>query len=425
MNPNSEMGFAQPDSIGKRIVKSAAWLFAGRIGSQGLSMLFAVLIARQLGANGLGQYAFMTSVVFLGNLGTTFGTDMLIIREMAARRDLSLLQPALAVQLLLSFPFIVIVLFVAPLIPNQSSGSIQALQLYTLVLLPLAFYSVFSSALRGVERMDSFAWLNITSGAILLVLGLIFVRPTSSALQLAAILLAAQTASAIVAGVLCFANIPNLKSALSVLNPDLRSVLLLSAPIAVLGILGALYQRMAVYLISIIDSQAATGLFSAALRLVEAAKIGHVAMLGGMFPAMSQAAIQAQVVAPKFQRTFFSSLWFLIGLAIVLAMLFSFFARPIVHLLYGSGFDASAVVLSPLGWVLVPMTISHYLSLRLLAAKREKPIMFALLLSTLLLVLLIPRFLLPAGLVTVAWVMIGAETLQAIALTVAWQKRSR
>jgi O-antigen/teichoic acid export membrane protein len=420
MNPATEpLSAAWAAGAGRRVAKNSAWLFAGRLGSQGLAMLLGILIARRLGESGLGEYAFLTSVVFLGNLGSTFGTDMLIIRELAARRDFGLLPAALVVQLGLSLPLIAAAFLFAPALPNQSAEAIRALQWYSLALIPLAVYSVASSALRGIERMDVYTWLNVASGAILLALGAAFVRSDSTALTLAAVLLAAQSLAALLAAGLCAAYLPQSRN-MSLRSNNIVSVLRLSAPIAVLGVLGALYQRGGIYLLSLLQGAALTGVFSAALRIVEAAKIGHIAVLSALFPAMSQA---PQSEGRAYGKIFSASLFGLLGFAALLAAVLFAAARPLVTLLYGSEFNESASALRWLAWMLVPMTISHYLSLRLLAAARESAIMLALAASTLLLAALIVAQ--PGDLDAVGQAAVVAECVQAAILVAAWARRRR
>lgn len=412
-------GVVDSVGLGKRVAKNTAWLLAGRLGSQGLSMLFGILIARRLGEVGLGQYAFITSVIFLGNLTTTFGTDMLIIRELAAKRDFSLLPASLILQLGLSIPFIFLVFIFSPSFPNQSTEASTALQLYSLALIPLAFYSVFSSALRGVERMDSFTWLNVLSGSLLIVFGLLFIRPDTGVLSLAAILLAAQFLSALAAAILCALQIPGFQRAWHTSRKVILRLVRLSAPIAVLGLLGALYQRMGVYVIAAQQGAAATGSFSAALRVMEAAKIGHIALLTALFPAMAQANLGV-ARAGGFQKIFSSSLTILTAFAVVLAVILFTFAGPILLLLYGHEFESSIPTLQILAWVLIPMTFSQYLALMLLAAHRESAILLALGVSTVALTAIIliglPRW----GAQAAGWGMLAAESIQAALLITSW-----
>ena len=78
-------------------------------------LIFTILVARYLGDAGLGQYAFIAAVMFVGNVISTFGMDTLLIREIAARRsaDTPTLTAALLIQLALSLLFISIIFLTA------------------------------------------------------------------------------------------------------------------------------------------------------------------------------------------------------------------------------------------------------------------------------------------------------------------------
>ena len=65
---------------------SSLWLLAARLAGQALGLLFTAAIARSLGQAGLGQFAFISAVVLIGNAATTFGLDTLLIRDVAAAR---------------------------------------------------------------------------------------------------------------------------------------------------------------------------------------------------------------------------------------------------------------------------------------------------------------------------------------------------
>src|SRR5512140_2768818 len=95
--------------------KNSLWLLASRVGTQALMVLFTILLAQRLGSAGFGEYAFLAATIFIGNMLTTFGTDILLMREIASRRDFSQLPAALLLQLGLSALFVVLVGFGAPL----------------------------------------------------------------------------------------------------------------------------------------------------------------------------------------------------------------------------------------------------------------------------------------------------------------------
>jgi O-antigen/teichoic acid export membrane protein len=59
---------------------------------QGAMALATILIARRFGSAGFGNYAFIASLVLIGNMLTTFGSDMLLISDIAARKDAAFFQ---------------------------------------------------------------------------------------------------------------------------------------------------------------------------------------------------------------------------------------------------------------------------------------------------------------------------------------------
>jgi O-antigen/teichoic acid export membrane protein len=402
-----------------RLGDNTLWLLLMRFGTQGLMVLFTLLIARRLGEVGLGEYAFVASALFLANVLTTFGTDMLLIREIAAGAGLAQLPAALVVQLTLSALFVGLIFVGAPALPGQSRAAVLALQIYSLSLFPLAFYTVFTAALRGKERMDLYTLLNLTVSFLQVAAVWLFVRPGGSVVTVALILLAVQLMAALLAGLLCLAQIPGFLRAWRFSWEQIASaipaVVRTSAPIALLGLLGMSYQKLSVYLLSLLAGAAMTGWFSAALRVVEASKTGHLAFFGALYPAMAQAH-GASTDEAQGPGVFAFSWRALLALTVAAALAVFFLAAPLVRWLYGSAFEPSISALKVLIWMLIPYTVSTYLSLAFLASGREGAVARALLVSLIALAGLsiwwIPR----AGLGGASWSALAAESLQAILL---------
>lgn len=418
MNPGPEVVFdaSLSDNVRKQVARNTLWLLLGRFASQALLLVFTILIARKLGDAGLGSYAFITSVVYLGNLTSTFGTDMLIMREVAAKRDFAIVPASLLLQLGISIPFILLIAFFAPLLPNQTAESSQALIIYSFSLFPMAIYSVFSASLRAVERMDSFTWLNLANGAVLFSLAWFFIQPGTSLPTLAWLLLASQIISTVAAAWLALVQVPNLKFVWARGRTALGTLLRLAAPIAILAILGVLYQRTAIYLLTTLSGPSTTGQFSAALRLVEAAKFGHFALLGALFPVMSR--FNARAGAGE-QKLLSDSLKLLLLVALGFAAVLFFAANQLTQLLYGPAFLDAIPVLKTLALILIPVTITHYFSLMLLSVSNERSILIAIGVS---LLFLISWILFDARLTSVAQGLVMAESVQALLMYIGWRR---
>lgn len=400
-----------------RLARNSVWMVLSRFAAQGLAVVFTVVLARRLGSAGFGEYAFIAALIYVANSLTTFGTDMVLIRRIAAQDDLSPLPAALAVQLALSTLVILAAWGFGAHIPNQSPETVLALRIYVLALIPMAFFTVFSTALRGKQRMDAYAVLNLLIAA--LQAAVVLVR-NLDLVTLSVFFLAVQIIIALAAAWMCSAAIPRFWAAWSLRMPALWPLARACAPLALLTVLGMAYQRLGIYMLSTMGSAADTGLFSAAARTVEASKTVHLALFAALYPAMALARNQAVPGRDLSDGIRTSRNLLLAASAAGAAILFAF-ARPVVSLLYGSAYLASVPVLRILAWTLVPFTLNSYLTLSFLASNRELLVARALA-ASLLGLLVLNLWLIPAmGPTGGAWAALTAECVQAVILLLAAQ----
>jgi len=409
-----------------RLGWNALWMILSRFGAQGLAVVFTVLLARRLGSAGFGEYAFIAAVLFVANALTTFGTDMLLIREIAAQSDLSRLPAALIVQLVLSILFIAVAWTFGKWIPNQSPGTITALKIYSLALIPLAFFTVFTTALRGVQRMDTYSLLSLIVSA--LQVGVVLL-PNINIVSLAILLLSVQTLAALIAGSFCFRTIPHFRQSwrFTSFSPfetfgrtALSSLLKEAAPISWLASLGMIFQRLNIYMLSMMSGAMETGIYSAAFRAVEASKTAHLAVFAALYPAMAEGlSLRAATASTsplwgsaQRERPAMTYLGLLLAGAAIISLILSVFARPLVILLYGIEFTASANVLQILAWTLIPFTVNTYLTLSFLASGREGLVGRALTVSLLGLLILNLWWIPAKGPEGSAWAALVAECIQ-------------
>ena len=357
-----------------RLGKNILWLIGSRFGSQGMMVLFTILLARRLGSAGFGEYAFISAAVFLGNTLTTFGTDMLLIREIASRDDQSTLPVALLIQLVLSLLFILATFIAAPLLPNQSPAAVLGLKIYSLALLPLAFFTVFTTALRGKQRMDAYMALNLSVASLQVIVVWLFIAAGIDIVRVAVLLLIIQFVAAFLAGIICTTHIPGFWRTWRFSAQSVPAVMRASAPIALLALVGMLYQKLPVYMLSTLAGAAVTGWFSAGLRTVEASKTIHLAVFTALYPAMAEASFardDAEELLP-WSGSFGLSWKLLLAGAGAAALVLTLFADPITRLLYGAEFAESVLALKILAWTLIPFTVNNFLSLANLAVRRER-----------------------------------------------------
>jgi O-antigen/teichoic acid export membrane protein len=401
-----------------RLARNSLWLLTARIGAQVCAVIVTYLLARRLSLAEFGEYSFIAAAILIGNVLTTFGSDMYLIREIAAKDDLSLLSPALSLQLILSVVFIVFIFAVSPRLPNQISEGISALRIYCFALIPLAFFTVFTSALRGRQKMGVYASLNLTVSILQVVAIWIFMQSGSGIVTLAYLLLVIQSAGTVAAGIFCSTSIPGFWGVLRIAPSKMTRLFIACFPIAVIAALGIVYQKLTLTLLSLLGSASLAGLFSASARVVEAARMGHFAALTALYPAMANENTKKDSLI-----TFKYSFQLLLLASCALVAVLYFLAIPIMEIFFGENYQSSAPVLRVLSFTLLPYAINSYLSLRFLVEKREKELMRATFLSLIILLLsnlwLIPR----AGVLGAGWASLISEIIQLGLLWFEWRSK--
>lgn len=397
-----------------RIVRDAAWLLAGRVVGQGLMVLFTVALVGRLGLAGFGGYAYVAAVVFVANVVTTFGTDMVLIRDIAGGGPTTRWSAALAVQLLLSVLAMAIIWVAAPIGPGGSPAVADGLRLYSLSLIPAAVFSVCSAGLRGARIMGWYAALGAAAAALQLGAALAMIPAGSSLVVAVSVLLAVQVVAAAVAWIICAARVPAFRRLPPITRADIAGMTRSSARIGVLGLLGVLYQRVGLIVLAGFSGPVATAWFAGAARIAEASKAGHVALFGALYPAMvGGRAAGAGQPSPDGLR----GAWLLtvLGAAVIAAVLVM--VGPVaIALLYGPAFAPSAAALAILALSVVPATIATHRSLELVASNREGQMVRALLASLTVLIALLAVLLPLAGWLGAPLAILGAEAFQAAAL---------
>ncbi|MBF8282023.1 MAG: rane protein of unknown function [Anaerolineales bacterium] len=396
---------------------NSLWLLLTRLSTQALVVVFVGVVARRLGEAGLGQYAYIASLVFVGNVFTTFGTDTLLIREVArtGHTRTPFFSASLRIQLGLSALWLVGLAVSGAAIPGKSPETLLALKLYSLALIPMAFYTVFSATLRAHERMDLYLLLNLFTSLLQTGGAALVLTSQNNLLALSALLLAVQTVAAGLAAAACVFFIPDFTLRWRVTRAEWVAVLRAALPLAGLGTLAIVSQRLNVLMLSTLSGDTATGWFSAAARVVEGLKIGHYAVLGALFPALARLMHPGESGPPHatIAQTLRLSFIRLFGLAVGLALSITVLAGPLVGVIYGPRFAPSAGALQILVWCLIPYTLTAVISLRLVTLGAERLVLMgtaaSLAISFGLYGLLIPRF----GLMGACWGMLAAECAQA------------
>ena len=378
--PNDASSFPSAASVANRIGRNAGWLLAARVGQQAILLLFTALVARQLGDVGLGQMAWVTAVLYLGNIFSTWGLDTLLLRQIGGERrtDSVPLAAALLLELLLAVMFIAALLLLP--FSGQSSQTVVGLRLYAGSLLPLAFLTLTSAALRGYEQMG---WLAIlTLGTAVLQVGgtAVLFAVGGGFVGLMGWLLAVQIFSAGFGWWLCRRVLPNFRLNWQLLRwSTVQKLWQMGFWLALLVVTAVLLQRLGILLLGWLGTEAQTGQLAAALRLVEAARLLPGAVMGAVFPVLAKQKETGDWRLEIFslQSPISNYRWGLAAYGFLAALALVLLARPLVFLLFGVGYETAVALLRLLAWGVLPFTLSLPLSVELVVAGAEKRVLLA------------------------------------------------
>jgi O-antigen/teichoic acid export membrane protein len=366
----------------KKLGFNSLWLLLARVGTQVFSLAFVALAAWHLGVAGFGQFSLLAAIVFLANAVTTFGTDTLIVRDIARQGSATtLITDAFWLQCVLALIWVIVQQILAGLLLTSPQTQI-ALLVYSLSLWPLTLYTVCSAALRGVERMDLYLLLTVLGSGLQVLAAIAAILLMGDALTLVLGLVIVQIMVAAMAWWLCRLAVKDFKLKSPPNFGSLITLMQSASPLSLLTGLAILSQRMGLFVVSAIVGNVGAGIFSASGRITEGLKVGHQSVLGALMPTL----LKQNGPSTKLFRT---ALWTMPLIGVLLALAGSILAKPIIELIYGDQYEAAAIVLAVVVWSLVPYAFNAVLSLGFVAHGAEAALARNTLVSVLLGMILI------------------------------------
>jgi O-antigen/teichoic acid export membrane protein len=127
-----------------------------------------------------------------------------------------------------------------------------------------------------------------------------------------------------------------------------------------------------VLMVSALSGDQQTGLFSAAVRVIEPLKIVHIAVLGALLPALSRLGARSTAGRRLFRRALFG----LTAVGAVISLGVFAIAPLIVSLLYGAPYAPAAASLRVLVISLIPYSMSASIAVWLVAHSHERQLMW-------------------------------------------------
>lgn len=393
--------------MSKQISANSLWLFFSRVVSQGFNLIFLAILARTMGVKNFGLYVLFSSVLIIGNIFTTYGTDALLIREIAKERKLTAsFWTSIWLQLFLSGVWLLVTFSLSLFVKADFQIRISFL-LINLCLLPLSFQSVFSSVLRSFERMDLYFVVSVISIFLQTLFAFYYIKSQNDFLLICIFVFICQLFAAILGYLICKKIIPSFILFKEPIVTQIIFLLRSNWQLALFFPLSSIFQRLHLFVFPILSGQDLLGFLSASTRLVDGAKLGHVSVSNSLMPSMARRESNS-AMQKSFQVLLLWSV--LVGVGI------SFLAEFVINFIYGAEYFVSVPALKVMGFVLIPYTFSIYYSLNLIMNKKENVVLKANLISLLLAIFMYSALILKFGLMGAAWGTLISESIFACIL---------
>lgn len=387
----------------KTIIYHSGIQILGKAGSLTLSIVATSILARQLGAQGYGQYTLIIALVNLLVAIGNWGTQIIGVRELARAKDKGLLFGSLMVlRLILGAVTMLlgaIIILWLPLFTDIARLALLSLFLVLTIIIETSWQIVFQAFIR----MDLKTIADILGAIIFLLLTVFLLRWR---LGVIAPILGWLWAKMFALFFLIFMGQKLLRSKLKFQKGVLSRLLKESLPMGTLLILFTAYDRaIDSLIIKHFLGPSQVGFYGLAYKIYGNLVLPAYFLTQTIFPVLSQNQKK------KFWSTFklggvllTLGLFFLIPLTIILS-------SPIIRLIAGQEFYPSALVLRILALGLIFAYFNHLTGFSLIALNRQtdslKIGLVALIWNLILNLIFIPQ----GGIIAASWITVATEGL--------------
>jgi O-antigen/teichoic acid export membrane protein len=326
----------------QKYFKNTSWLMLGKI----LSMVVGFLIARYLGPTSFGDLSFADALTAIVAAVGTLGLDSFIIREIIKEphRKNEILGTSLLMRLGVNLLLIPVSIGLYLLFHNLSEKPGTPL---TLIIVLLSFASFFKS----FNVIDSYFQSQVQSKYVVQVQNVCVILSAGVKLLLVYFQMpllyfaAALTFDAFILamGLIWMYYKRGMEMRQWTFNTErAKSLLKQSFPLILSAVMVSIYMKIDQVMLKSIGSTE-VGIYSAAAKISEAWYFIPIAIVTSVFPAI----INARQNDPERYHKRLTNLYdLLVFMSLPVAIIISFFANDIIHLLYGNRFEGAGAMLS-------------------------------------------------------------------------------
>jgi O-antigen/teichoic acid export membrane protein len=353
---------------GRRVLKNIMALVFSTSMQRLLTFVLTVYVARALGADALGQFSIVMSLLLIFQTISYIGQEQIVIREVARA-------PHEAGAYLVNGSLLVVaggmlgtlLMFVTASILDYESQVMIYIYFAGLSLIPGALAIVAESVIKGLEQMHFVTVAQTITGVIRLCLSLVLL---CLGVDLWSIFLVIALSNMML--YLEYLYIVRRLVGSFVFLVDrrmIRHLLHLAGAFIVVSIFGVVFRHVDVLMLGKMKDSTTVGIYSAAFRLTQMGMQFRPAFMLALFPRMSEVYTHSPAQLGEIAER---SLRLLMTFIIPIAVVVTFLAEEMIVLFYDTGYQESVHVLRLLAWGLVLFFANAVLYRTLLASDNEQ-----------------------------------------------------
>ena len=328
-----------------RVTKNALSPMASNFITKILSFGFTIYYFPLFGVTQVGKYGVAVIVNLFMDTIISFGLQQLLMRDLARDKGEANEYITTGIAIRLALTGIVGLPVIAAVLALHRFAGFEADTTWVIVILtasfiPSAFATVFSSVFDGFELMEYRAGVNVLSGFLTVIFGVLFINLGWNIVGLAAAALLTNVLTAIAFYLLICRVV--IRPRLTWNGARLRYLLRSAWPVMVSQLLVVLFFNIDVPILRAFRGSFEVGLYTTAYKFVSAMLIVPPAFVTAVFPILSRQAISQR---DALRRGFDSSVKVLLIVAFPVLAGFEVLAGTIVVGLYGSQFAGAVPAL--------------------------------------------------------------------------------
>jgi O-antigen/teichoic acid export membrane protein len=353
-------------SAAREVFRNTAVLAGARVVERVTGLLLALIVARHLGAAGLGVYAAAIAYFGLIQQAGEAGSTNLLVRELAKDRSRtpSYVSHTSVMALGVSGVAMTVALLVIPHL-GYSADLRHSLQLIVLAVAPGTLNTIQEAVFVAHGRVEFETLTTLVSSIILVVLSLVLVAHGHGVVTLVLIFVCVEYAVTAVYFVLINRYIARLRFEFKV--SIAREIIRDMKAIAGSSLVAGVFARPEIVILSLFATEAQVGYYSGAAKLVDVFQFLPQVYMANVFPLLSRSFHERDGRAQQIQDMVTKHL-----LAVALPVSVGLFvaADRIISLFYGEDFGNGVTVLRILAINVVLFSL-HAVRWRVLAARGE------------------------------------------------------